>query len=227
MINAAQTFVRAIQLILKPLKEFADSYKDDSAVHSNIWRDHLKNIEEFLKTMRSEGLTLNLKKCRFARHTIKFCREIIGSGIRKPDPEKVTPTKALNEPETKRQLRGILGFFSYVRKYIEAFAEKAKVLTDLTAKRLVTLSTYRRYTNNCIYLSKRVPHNIKSLWSEKHSVALQILKRDFIYACESSLHIIRLDRPFEIFVDSSLSGACCVKGMTLVQSILFLFSVVN
>ena len=225
MINAAQTFVRAIQLILKPLKEFADSYKDDSAVHSNIWRDHLKNIEEFLKTMRSEGLTLNLKK-----HAIKFCGEIIGSGIRKPDPEKVAAIKEMNEPETKRQLRGILGFFSYVRKYIEAFAEKAKVLTDLTAKRLVTLSTYRRYTNNCIYLSKRVPHNIKSLWSEKHSVALQILKRDFIYACESSLHIIRLDRPFEIFVDSSgfaVGGLLCQRDDSGTEYPISFFSVVN
>jgi len=61
MKNAGQTFVRAIQLILKPLKEFADSYVDDSAVHSNIWRDHLIHIEEFIKTMRSEGITLNLK----------------------------------------------------------------------------------------------------------------------------------------------------------------------
>ena len=62
MKNAAQTFVRAVQLILKLLKEFADSYIDDSAVHSDIWRDHLIHIEEFLKTMRSKGLTLNLKK---------------------------------------------------------------------------------------------------------------------------------------------------------------------
>ena len=62
MKNAAQTFVRGLQALLKLLKEFADSYIDDSAVHSNIWRDHLIHIEEFLKTMRSEGLTLNLKK---------------------------------------------------------------------------------------------------------------------------------------------------------------------
>ena len=144
--------------------------------------------------MRSEGLTLNVKKCRFAQHTVKFCGEIIGSGIRKPDREKVTAIKEMNEPETKRQLRGILGFFSYFRKYLEAFAEKAKVLTDLTAK--------------------RVPQNIKSLWSEKHSVALQILKRDLINACKSSLHIIRLDRPFEIFVDSSgfaVGGLLCQR----------------
>jgi len=51
MRNAGQTFVRAMQSILQPLKEFADSYVDDTAVHSNTWRFHLSHIEEFLKTM--------------------------------------------------------------------------------------------------------------------------------------------------------------------------------
>jgi len=44
--NAGQTFMRTIQLNLKPLNEFVDSYVDDSAVN---WRDHLIHIEEFLK----------------------------------------------------------------------------------------------------------------------------------------------------------------------------------
>jgi len=35
MKNAGQTFVRAMQIILKPLKEFANSYVDSYAVHSN------------------------------------------------------------------------------------------------------------------------------------------------------------------------------------------------
>ena len=183
MRNAGQTFVRAMQIILRPLKEFADSYVDDSAVHSNTWRYHLSHLEEFLKTMRNEGVTLNLKKCRFAQHMVKFCGEIVGSGIRRPDPDKITAIHQMSDPETKKQLRRLLGFFSYFRKYIEAFAEKAKLLTDLTAK--------------------RVPQNIKPLWKQEHSKALETLKRDLIHGCESQLHIIRLDRPFDVFVDAS------------------------
>jgi len=133
MRNAGQTFVRAMQIILRPLKEFADSYVDDSAVYSNTWSYHLSHLEEFLKTMRSEGVTLNLKKCRFAQYMVKFCGEIVGSGIRRPDPDKITAIHQMSDPETKKQLRGLLGFFSYFRKCIEAFAEKAKLLTDLTA----------------------------------------------------------------------------------------------
>jgi len=89
----------------------------------------------------------------------------------------------MSEPETKKQLRGILGFFSYFRKYINAFADKAKLLTDLTAK--------------------RVPTNIKPLWTSEHSKALEALKLDLIHACESQLHIIRLDQPFDAFIDAS------------------------
>ena len=59
-----------------------------------------------------------------------------------------------------------------------------------------------------------MPQNIKSLWNEKHSTALQILKQDLINACESGLHIIRHDRPFEIFIDTSrfaVGGLLCQR----------------
>ena len=75
--------------------------------------------------------------------------------------------REMSDPETKKQLRGILGFFSYFCKHIEAFAEKAKLLTDLTPK--------------------RVPQT-RPLWNEKHSEALHALKLDLISACESHLH---------------------------------------
>ena len=65
--------------------------------------------------MRSEGITLHLKKCRFAQHTVKFCGEIIGYGIRRPNSEKVAAIRDMyrhgRTGNEKKQLRGILGFF--------------------------------------------------------------------------------------------------------------------
>ena len=51
--------------------------------------------------------------------------------------------------------------------------------------------------------AKRVPRNIKPLWTREHSKALEALKLDLIHACESQLHIIRLDQPFDVFIDAS------------------------
>jgi len=55
----------------------------------------------------------------------------------------------------KKQLCYLLGFFSYFRKHIESFADKARLLTDLTAK--------------------RVPQNVVPLWTERHTEALNAL----------------------------------------------------
>ena len=41
MKNSGATFVRAIQMIRKPIKGIAASYVDDMAVHSDDWQTHL------------------------------------------------------------------------------------------------------------------------------------------------------------------------------------------
>ena len=187
MKNAGQTFVRAMHLILQPLREFVDSFVDDCAVFSDIWHEHMSHLESYLSTMRREGITLNLKKSRFAQQKVKFCGEVIGSGTRQPDPDKVSAVKDITIPQTKKQLRGILGFFLYFRKHISAFADKAKPLTDLTAK--------------------RVPQKLESHWNEKHTETLEILKQALIKACETPLHTVRFDRPFQIYADAS-QDAC-------------------
>jgi len=90
----------------------------------------------------------------------------------------------------KKQLRAILGFVSCFQKCINAFAETAMLLTDLTAK--------------------RVPQNIRPLWTREYSKALEALKLDLIHACESQLHILRLNQPFDASIDASAyaAGTC-------------------
>ena len=122
MRNAGQTFVRAMQLILRKLRQFAESYVDDCAVFSDVWRLHLMHIDSFLATMRNEGVMLNLGKCCFAQHTVKFCGKLIGSGSRRPDPDKVAAVREIAIPETKKQLRSTLGLFNYFRKHIHALS---------------------------------------------------------------------------------------------------------
>ena len=111
MRNAGQTFVRCMQILLRSLREFTDSYVDDSAVFSDEWYLHLAHVDKFLSVMEKEGVTLNLHKCCFAQHTVKFCGEIIGSGTRSPDPEKLAVVRNMKIPDTKKQLRSVLGFF--------------------------------------------------------------------------------------------------------------------
>ena len=51
--------------------------------------------------------------------------------------------------------------------------------------------------------SKRVPQNVKSVWTDKHSEALSNLKDELIRTCNEPLYVVRFDRPFHVYVDTS------------------------
>ena len=52
-------------------------------------------------------------KCRWAQSQVKFCGKILGSGRRYADPKKVKIVHEMKIPETKTELRQMLGFFAF------------------------------------------------------------------------------------------------------------------
>ena len=179
--GSGNTFVRAVHIILHPIKQFTGSYVDDMSVFSDDWSHHMTHLKRFLQVIKESGLTLNLKKCNFALHEVKFVGHIIGSGQRRADPEKVSAVKSMKAPETKKQVRQVLGFFSFFRDYIANFAELAKPLSDLT--------------------SKRVPSKLP--WGDEQSKAFDLLKQKLCQATTDSLQIVDFSKPFTIHVDAS------------------------
>jgi len=60
------------------------------AVGSHSWPQHIECVKQFLETIRASGITLNIRKCTFAKSEVKFVGHLIGSGRRRADPEKVS-----------------------------------------------------------------------------------------------------------------------------------------
>ena len=192
LINSGDSFVRAMRIVLKPIRHHTRSYVDDLAVHSPSWQQHLDDVTQFLQTMQENNITLGLNKSEFAKPRVKLVGHIVGSGTRSPDPKSTSAAVSrLKEPTTKKQLRQALGFFSFWRDYIPHFSEIAKCLTDLKCK--------------------HVPNNIQ--FSEEHCAAFQKLKAALCAAVSNPLHIIDPQKPFFIFVDSSsvAIGACLTQ----------------
>ena len=193
MRNSGTTFVRAIQIALQNTRPFTKSYVDDMAVHSENWSQQLADIETYLNTMREFGFTLGIKKCEFAKSQVKYVGHIIGSGERRVDPTKIETVRGLQEPKTKKQVRQILGFFSFFREHIPNYAKHAKPLTDLTGK-----GTPERLT-----------------LSNEASLALNTLKDLLCRATMEPLIIIDVSKPFCLYVD-----ACeYAIGAVLTQSV--------
>jgi len=75
---ASNSFIRALQQVLFPLREFCDSYVDDIATFTlgqtndrqESWPLHLGQARAFLSAMRKAVLTLKQEKCKFAQHEL-------------------------------------------------------------------------------------------------------------------------------------------------------------
>jgi len=88
-----------------------------------------------LAVVKKYRFTLSLKKCRFAHSQVKFCGEIIGSGKRFTDPEKLQVVQEMKPPTTKTEVKRKLALFSHFREHMKDFANVAQPLTDLTSKK--------------------------------------------------------------------------------------------
>jgi len=181
MRSSGTTFSTAIKEILRSIRDFTKSYVDDMAVHSTSWQNHLLHLDQYLSIVQASGLTLGLKKSEFAKPEVKFIGHLIGSGQRRVDPEKLDVINNLKEPETKKQLRTIIGIFSFFRDYIPNFAFVAKPLTDLTSKRV----------------SDRIP------FGQRERDAFCMLKLLLCQAVNEPLDIVDHSRQLSLFVDAS------------------------
>lgn len=153
---------------------------------------HLQHIRLFLLEIRKSGLTLNLNKCDYARPQVSFVGHVIGEGRHGPDPAKIVAVERMKVPSTKKEVRQLLGFFSYFRTYIDQFAEVARPLTELT--------------------KKHVPNVVP--WGETHQQAYELLKSRLCAATQ--LHTVEYGSPFGLLVDASATavGCCLVQWST-------------
>lgn len=132
--NAAATFQRVMNGMLRIHKGYAAAYIDDVAVYSTTWDEHLIHLTKVLDSIKEAGLKVNLKKCKFAQAKVKYLGHVIGSGGHSPDPIRTQALLELPAPRTKTELRRVLGMFNFYREYIPRFAEIVLPLTELTRK---------------------------------------------------------------------------------------------
>ena len=118
---------------------------------------------------------------------VHFFGHIIGSGLYGPDPTKVACVQTMKPPISKKEVRQILGFFSYFRTYIDKFAETAKPLTDLTKKQVSN----------------------KISWTSEHQHAFDSLKQSLCNA--TKLHVFEFGKPCALLADASnVAVGCCL-----------------
>lgn len=114
LVNAPATFQRYMQTLFGDL--FYDGilvYLDNILVHASTFDELMLRFSVVLERLLAAGLTLNLEKCAFCPPRLKYLGHFLSEGQMSPKLERVEALKRRKRPTSTKELRSILGFFSY------------------------------------------------------------------------------------------------------------------
>jgi hypothetical protein len=128
--SSANVFQERITELMRGL-EFARCHIDDLLiVTKGTYFDHLFKLDEVLRRVRQAGLKVNAKKSFFAKSQLECLGcWVTHKGIQ-PMPKKVYAKMQLQEPKTRKQLRGFIGVINCCR---DMWKQRSHVLAPLTS----------------------------------------------------------------------------------------------
>ncbi len=128
---AAEIFQHAIQTVIADVKG-AFNVSDDIIVFGSDKQSHDSALENTLKKLHENGLTINAQKCKFSQTQVTFYGHVFsGKGI-SPDPEKVKALHESQKPQSAPEVRSFLGMAQYSARYIPNFSTITAPLRELT-----------------------------------------------------------------------------------------------
>lgn len=158
------------------------SYLDDLICMSDTFDAHMTDIREIFDRLRDAGLKIGPRKCQFAKQKCVFLgHEISKDGIHPPK-DRLEKIENLPPPKTAKQLRRVIGLFSWFRKFIPNFSALSFPMQRL--------------------LKQDTPF----VWGEQQQSAFESIKSALLNSEVLSFPRYDKDIPFRLSVDSSCLG---------------------
>ena len=79
--GSGNSFVRALSNILRPIREFTDSFVDDIAVHSDEWKEHFVTFGRLAVSDSELGVdVIDFDECYCYLFTVLYCSLVLHAG---------------------------------------------------------------------------------------------------------------------------------------------------
>ncbi|GFU11520.1 retrovirus-related Pol polyprotein from transposon 17.6 [Trichonephila clavipes] len=134
--TSPSVFQRYVYSIFRELmrKGVVIIYMDDLIIPAKDEKEGLEKLKEVLEVASKYGLEMKFKKCQFLRKKVEFLDHVVENGTIRPSIAKTIAVKKFPVPTTVKQVQSFLGLTGYFRKFIPAYSQIAKPLSDLTRK---------------------------------------------------------------------------------------------
>ena len=136
---SGSAFVRQMKKVTSPLdRRQVKSYVDDVLITSRTFEEHLECIRQFMESVRKNKMMLSFEKMQLCQKQVLFLGYELSEEGFKINPKKLNGLNEMGDPESKADVRRLLGFVGFWRNFVPALSEITKGLTDsLSAKNWV------------------------------------------------------------------------------------------
>lgn len=210
--NAPAAFQRHMNECLGDLRDkICLPYIDDVIIYSPNFEQHLKDVKLVLGRLKEAGAKLRAPKCSFFQREVKYLGHVVSENGYRADPEDIKAVVKLKDkiPETVGEVRRLMGFLGYYRRFIPNFSRKAKVIYDLLKLPQANppdKNTKRNAKQKRVRRTKvgQAPSNTPVQWTSEHRETLEslidILTRGEVMAYAN------FEKPFILHTDASCEG---------------------
>ena len=176
--NAPATFARGMRRVLGDQKNVV-SFFDDICVFGRSITEHNHTLDQVLNRLKTAGLTARPTKMEIGFSEIEFLGHIVGGGTQRPNASITSKILNIKPPNTKKQVRSLLGLISYYRKFVPDFADISASLSDLTKK---GKPEKVQWTSTC----REALEKIQKALSTQPILILPEINREFVIRTDAS-----------------------------------------
>ena len=96
--------------------------------------EHLEHLRKVFEKCRKFGISLNPKRTLFGLQEGKLLGHIISEEGIKIDPNRIEAIHKIELPRNKKEIQSFLGKVNFLRRFIAAFVEIVRWITNMLKK---------------------------------------------------------------------------------------------
>jgi hypothetical protein len=114
--------------------DFVSIYINDILIYNNFKKKHVKHVKKMLQRLRNANLQVDIDKCEFFVHEIKYLDFIVDRNEIRMNFEKVETILHWVISQNLKQIQEFLEFCNFYKRFIRNFAKIVKSLIKLIRK---------------------------------------------------------------------------------------------